>query len=187
VRILRIGLTLIISVGLNLDKRRSHYSFRTVRSGGIYTVKSNLAVIIAAIVVCCVFSCDKYNVVEPRFYSEDDIVNIPVCEGIGGKALSLCPEDNVIIHEIPPDFYLSMCWLNKAERTLFVYCGLPTASYIEIHLLGSSGYVVQTLIDSSLEAGMVYDTLSLKSYEDGVYAIRMNACGYEGTVWFEIE
>ena len=131
---------------------------------------------IVALVACGVISCDKYNIVEPRFYSEGDIVDIPIC-GDG-------PEPGF---ELPTCFSLNLCWLDKAGKVLFVYYDLPVASHVQLYLLGSGGYVVQTLVDSTLAAGSYQETLVFEDDEDGVYALRMNAGDFEATIWFEIE
>ena len=143
-----------------------------------------------ALVACGVLSCDNYNIVEPRFYSEGDIVDIPVCEGVDGETPSLCPGGNGAVCEIPPGFSLGLCWLDKAGRALFVYYELPIAGHVQLCLLGSGGYVVQTLVDSTLEAGSYQGILVFEDDEDGVYALRMlrmNVSGFEGTIWFEVE
>ena len=153
------------------------------------SLRSQLAVTTIALVACGVLSCDNYNIVEPRFYSEGDIVDIPICEGVDGETSSLRPggDGPEPGFEVPASFSLDLCWLDKAGKVLFLCYDLPVASRVRLYLLGSGGYVVQALVDSTLAAGSYQETLVFEDDEDGVYALRMNAGAFEVTIWFEVE
>ena len=139
-------------------------------------VAIRIAVVIAAIV--CLINCDGYNIVEPRFYSDSDIVDIPIC-----PAEKSDPPDPIY----PTELSSSICWTDETNRVMRIDLQLPRDSYVTVTIVGSAGNTVATLVDGNSFVGLHRITYDASSLEDGVYAVSAVAGDWQDAVWFEIE
>ena len=84
-------------------------------------IHAPLSLILSALIILGASSCDKYNIVEPRFYSKDDINEIPLCDAQSPSASSHTNEVCIIVDTIdvlPSAFSLDICWLDKKSEYL---------------------------------------------------------------------
>ncbi|MCK4461146.1 MAG: hypothetical protein KAW46_05045 [candidate division Zixibacteria bacterium] len=150
----------------------------------LITQVSPIAVTLLAI--ACL-SCDDYNIVEPRFYSEDEIVEFADCardpfvEPTGAAFDSI----TIVLPKLIPALYaVDGCWYNRAEGVLAVFVALPEAGPTKVSILNSGGGVEAVLFDGSEQAGyLVFPWVAKK---DGVYAISLQA-RFSVVLWFEVD
>ena len=135
-----------------------------------------IAVVIAAVV--CLTTCDSYNIVEPRFYSDSDIVEISTC-----PADKSDPPDPID----PTEFSADVCWTDKTDRDMRIDVQLPRESDLKVTIVGSAGNAVATVADGSFSAGLIRITYDASPLEDGVYAVSAVAGDWQDAIWFEIE
>ncbi len=121
--------------------------------------------------------CDKYNVVEPRFYSEDDVVTFTDCDidqyAVSGSQV------------VPDRFAVGGCWYDRAEGMLAVFVALPTAGLIRVSILNSGGGVEAVLFDKPHEAG--YPVFPWVAKGEGIYAISLETEYTSLILWFEVD
>lgn len=135
--------------------------------------------------------CDDYNIVEPRFYMEDDLVEIRDCggdpfvepeEGIdddGNRIFVVQPK------LIPTMFSVDACWHKRDEGIMAVFFALPIASSVTMSILNSGGGVEEVLFDGSEQAG--YYVVPWVVEKDGVYALSLQTERWIMAVWFEVK
>jgi hypothetical protein len=151
-----------------------------IYQGGNEDMKTltGFARIVAVIVVVgCLMTCDSYNIVEPRFYSDSDIVE-----------LSVCPPDK----SDPPDpirpaaYAASVCWLDEDNKKMRVTLHMPESNDYLISLVGSAGNTLRTLNGSGVGViDVVFDASGV--LEDGVYGVSVIVGDWQDATWFEIE
>lgn len=131
--------------------------------------------------------CDDYNIVEPRFYSEDEVVEFgdcardPFVEPAGAAFDSI----TIVLPKLIPDRYaVDGCWYNRAEGMLAVFVALPVAGSFKVSILNSGGGVEAVLFDGLDQAGVYVFPWVAK--EDGIYAISTQAEHTTVVAWFEV-
>jgi hypothetical protein len=139
-------------------------------------------------------ACDTYNIVEPRFYSDDQIENLVDLNE--SNADSLCDSTRRPHHGLPMAFSLGVGWLNKSEHQLIVTLAVPVTSKARVAVLGSAGNVVKMLFDSTgIGQWTFYWCCHDGNGNDvakGVYGVTVfteyeSYRPYRRTVWFKIE
>jgi len=136
-------------------------------------------VTLASLVI--ITACDDHNVVEPRFYDEDDILEFDDCPEAPPKATA----------EIPDAYALGVCWVSRGEGILGIYLALPVAGDYSISIVSGSGELLDSITEFA-EAG--YKTILWMGtdkdgdkVDDGVYSLVVIAGSLKETIWFEIE
>ncbi|MDH3890460.1 MAG: hypothetical protein OEV49_05200 [candidate division Zixibacteria bacterium] len=133
-------------------------------------------------------SCDDYNIVEPRFYDKDDIVEFancdkdPLADPVDGT------EDAIGVlykNGVPAGFAVGGCWIDRAEGVLAVFAGLPLAGSYKVSILNSGGELETILFDGAAEAGAISAQWLAK--EAGVYGISLETDRWGGVLWFEVD
>ncbi len=115
--------------------------------------------IAVAIAVFCLASCDSYNIVEPRFYSEKDIVDFQWTD-TSHRML-------IIKFTLPEALHYHLCILGSAGNVVRCYEGM-----------GCVGLNVITWDGKDNEG---------KKVEDGIYAISLKAGDLKTVTWFKID
>ncbi|MDH3890459.1 MAG: hypothetical protein OEV49_05195 [candidate division Zixibacteria bacterium] len=137
-------------------------------------------------------SCDEYNIVEPRFYSEDDIVEFGICERRIDTLSS--PTQYVTTHasvdsggppDLPVGFGASLCWDSRDEQLLLIYVFMPAMGALEVSILNSGGGVESVQWAGPRSAGI--HLITWLAEEDGVYAISAHSRHATEVVWFEVK
>ncbi|MDH3890458.1 MAG: hypothetical protein OEV49_05190 [candidate division Zixibacteria bacterium] len=132
-------------------------------------------------------SCDDYNIVEPRFYSEDDVYDIADCgyDPFAELAANLDSAGNSVRPKrIPSNYAAYACWFDRTEGILAVGIALPVGTDYTVSLLDSGGGVKAIIHEGTEPAGeyvfpcVVDDT--------GIYALSLQADRATVVVWFEV-
>jgi hypothetical protein len=140
--------------------------------------------------ILVVSACDNYNIVEPRFYSDDQLENLVDLNE--SNADSLC-DSTWLGHGLPTAFSLGVGWLNKSEHHLIVTLALPITSEARVAVLGSSGNVVKMLFDSTGIGQWAFNWCCRdengNEVPKGIYGVTMFTIykSLQRTVWFKIE
>lgn len=131
-------------------------------------------------------SCDDYNIVEPRFYDEDDVRAIPDEHGPGGWC-PLFPDTTGIQPKnlIPNLYYHRVAWHDRAARTLLVEYGVPKSGNVELTLINSGGGLIARLASGQHDVGNY--VLGYVIDEAGIYGVSMEAGFYARTNWYRVE
>ncbi len=137
-----------------------------------YSIDLLIAVTVA---IFCFAGCDSYNIVEPRFYSQKDIIDVPACDEYEGS------------------WREGICWKDKSQEQLgilFSFKEEPT--HVRLSILGSAGNVARTLVDELCSAGnhMVnWDGKDDegKKIDDGVYGVSLQAGNTKWVIWFKVD
>lgn len=138
-------------------------------------------------VTMLIFACDDYNIVEPRFYDEDDLVEFAECEGdpfaepIANTGSIGVVQKNVV----PAGYTVDACWFNRADGILAVFIALPAAGSFTVSLLNSGGGVEAVIYEGVIEAGSLVVPWVVE--EDGVYALSLQVDQWSVVVWFEVK
>jgi hypothetical protein len=123
--------------------------------------RSYLAHLLIAVTMAifCFASCDSYNIVEPRFYSEEDIVDVQ-WEDASHRRLNIA---FTLPEALPYQLYI----LGSAGEVVRSYKGMGCAGL---------NVITWDRKDSNGE-----------EVEDGVYAVSLKAGEYKSVYWFEID
>ena len=145
--------------------------------------------VVASLFVIACMSCDDYNIVEPRFYDEDDLVEFADC---GRDPFVVEPIDGAgdtigIVQPklIPANYDLGACWYTRAEGRLAVAFALPQMSSLKLSVLNSGSGIEAVLFEGVETAG--YYVVPWVVEEDGVYAISAQTEGWTEVIWFEVK
>ncbi len=145
------------------------------------------ALITFALVVAWL-GCDEYNIVEPRFYTEDDVVTFAACEHDPfAEPAGAIVEPTTIVQAktIPAIFAVGGCWFDRSAGVLAVAIALPVAGQAKVSILNSAGGVEAVLFEGPHEAG--FDAYPWVASEDGVYAISLQVDKGTAVLWFEVD
>ena len=118
--------------------------------------------------------CDDYNIVEPRFYSGDDVVELGDC-GADLTDFSV--------------FSVNACWLTgRPERSLAFAWRTMDSGPLKVTILNSAGVVETVVADGqSIPSAIVLSgDIPWGDREDGVYGISMQSKHRTVVVWFEV-
>ena len=143
---------------------------------------------VALLAVACL-SCDDYNIVEPRFYSEDDVVEFGECEWHTSVVRSQEVTGGALVDSgwpvIPPAvFGASACWDSRDEQTLMVYVTMPMMGSLKVSILNSGGGLESVPFNDVVTAGL--HRCSWVAGDKGVYAISVQTSYAGDVVWFEV-
>lgn len=149
----------------------------------LITQVSPIAVTLLAI--ACL-SCDDYNIVEPRFYSEDEIVEFGVCEWvtIAERSDSMASTALGVSGGEPAVFAAGACWESSAERLLLVHVSMPMMGSLKVSILNSGGGLESVPFNDVVTAGL--HRCSWVAGDKGVYAISVQTSYAGDVVWFEV-
>lgn len=132
--------------------------------------------------------CDDYNIVEPRFYNADDLVELVECDW-DRYTESIGAADNLSIVSTPKEVSTAAtvdgCWYNRYGHRLVVTFQVPVSNQVKISILNSSGGVKWILFDRKSLGGWV--SVPWVDEDDGVYAISMQTELETVVVWFEVK
>ncbi len=176
--------------GANLDipERTSLHHRGNTR----FTLVATLALFAIALVAIHLVGCDEYNVVEPRFFSSNDIVDVPECPQSDGLDNLLhgnnrrdYPWGKPCSVELPTNYSVRLCWWDKLGRELAVSYGLPCAGDATIRILDNGGDVVATLLNREMAAGAWAEPWVAE--EEGTYAVSLSSGGFRSVTWFEVD
>lgn len=133
-------------------------------------------------------SCDDYNIVEPRFYSEDDLVELVECDwDPHTESIGAVDDLSIVVtpKEVSTTATVDGCWYNRYGHRLVVTFQVPVSSQVKISILNSSGGVKWILFDRKTLGGWV--SVPWVDEDDGVYAISMQTERETEVVWFEVK
>jgi len=143
---------------------------------------------VALLAVACL-SCDDYNIVEPRFYDEDDLTEFGDCEGDpfvepegGANNSGGVVQPKTII---PTMFAVDACWHDRANGVLAVGFAMPVAGQYKLLLLNSGGGVEKVVAVGTEQAGHVVVPCVIEN--DGVHALSLQVEHVSVVVWFEVD
>ena len=111
------------------------------------------AIVTISLVMACA-GCDKYNIVEPRFYSEDDVVEFGECGWDPYPKFAGASDKLLIVStslEASTDYSVDGCWYN---RELYVTWVTPEPGQITLTILNSVGGVEIVMYDGYTEAAV---------------------------------
>ncbi|MBT7789818.1 MAG: T9SS type A sorting domain-containing protein, partial [Calditrichaeota bacterium] len=74
---------------------------------------------------------------------------------------------------IPDQYYLSQNYPNPFNSTTILPYGLPETSHLSIHIFDISGRLIETLVDSKVEAGYHTAVWDASTVSTGVYLVKM--------------
>lgn len=146
-----------------------------------------LAVVVLSISIASI-SCDDYNIVEPRFYSEKDVVELGDCSW-GTYSNSVGATDKMSIVSTPLDasfdYSVHGCWHNGQLYVRFV---TPESGRIKVTIQNSAGGVVLVVHEGHVGAA-VHQMVWGIPWEDkdaGVYGLSLQTWDETVVVWFEV-
>lgn len=135
-------------------------------------------------IVC--LSCDDYNIVEPRFYDTDEIIEIPDCyrsvDTTGGGDTTAV---DTVPHLLPATYWVEACWIQRDAGDLYVGWSIPRSSHVKAYIIRNNGEVEVVLENGFSWPG--YHGRLWSAEENGVYGISLQAGKHRETIWFEVE
>ena len=139
--------------------------------------------IAVAIALFCLASCDDYNIVEPRFFSEKDITDVPICEEENGGG-----NEGGIVEA----YYMSICWEDQSKKRLTISYSIARDTQVQICIYGRGLDIIKALVNAHQTAGRhsVYWDLrdnKGKKVDGGLYMVRICTDGYAESKYFEID
>lgn len=120
-------------------------------------------------------ACDDYNIVEPRFYSEDDVVEFGEC--------------GVDLYELT-GFSVDACWWSEgSDRMLFIAIAVVDSGPAKLTILNSAGAVDTVLYERPTLPGVMFLSGGIPwgDREDGVYGLSLQTERNTVVHWFEVK
>lgn len=136
------------------------------------------------------FACDDSNIVDPRFYSDDQVVELTDLNSEGDNFSC----DSIHTgHSLPTEYSVGAIWFDKARKQLQVELYLPVSSDTRLAIVGSAGEVVKIFLNGPTGAGFWrFDWCCVdedgKSVSSGIYGVSVRAGDpvFKKTRWFKI-
>lgn len=137
------------------------------------------------------FACNDYNVVEPRFYSTDDLAELAPTESSGWICQMVADSGGGLVVRrpaklIPEMFQIQVGWCDNTSRSLAIACSIPVGGHTSLLLLNSGGGIDKTLVRVDIQAGYFY--LVWVPEQEGVFGLVLLTDEYRfGPVWIEVD
>ena len=132
--------------------------------------------------------CDKYNIVEPRYYNKKDLAEFPVGNPDSRNNNSGDDgENDMEARHTPTDTELTPFWNSASKDTLFIQFTNPKPSYVKLLILNWNGSVFETLIDGNIEVGMYRYYYNTEKFEKQIYGISLRLDNWHNVLWFEMK
>ena len=128
--------------------------------------------------------CDNYNIVEPRYFSNEDLVEFPVGNPNNSNDNN---EGEIGVGQTPTDYELTPFWNSASKDTLFIQFTNPKDSYAKLLILKWNGSVFETLMDRNITAGTFRYDYNAKKFEKRIYGISLQLDSWLKVLWFEIK
>jgi len=145
-----------------------------------------VTLLITVVFVIIIVGCNDTNIVDPRFFSEGDVLDandLPIWDGGDGSGGGNS--------RVPTEFSMNLYWEDNSQQRLLIAYSLPETGLVEIFVLGNAGNVIMTLISGSYPAGQhttLWDLVDDKKQriENNVHGVSIKANDFGRVVWFKI-
>ena len=139
-----------------------------------------LILVIFVMAIFFVLMCDKYNIVESRYY--DDLVEFPIYQ----------PEDNsndggIGYSHIPTGIALDPYWNSALKDSLLIFLENPHQGEAVLEILKWNGSVFETLVEDQLSAGTYIYTYDAAKLDKIIYGISYQFDSWHEILWFEMK
>lgn len=145
-------------------------------------------VIISIFAIACL-SCDDYNIVEPRFYDADDVVEIPMMEFADVWCAMVADSGGFATirgNLIPESIKVEYSWCDQEGMVVVVVVTLPIYADVRLIALNSGGGISKTLVERRCQVGRFF--VEWTPAHNGIYGLVLSVDEYRiGPIWVEVE
>lgn len=123
------------------------------------------------IIIFFLFYCDNYNIVEPRYFNNNDLIEFPIVE----------PN---IPNEMPKETDIFPYWSSDNNDILYIIFELPKDGLVKLDILNHNGSIFKKLMDARKPSG-IYKVTYINKLDKDIYGISIKIDSWYKVLWFK--